>query len=65
MIGLTVQGMTSISSIKVTDPQGTILGGTGSYDPQTRSFKMEKGLPFMVLNCTNRGHLSLRQETYS
>jgi hypothetical protein len=55
MIGLTVQGMTSISSIKVTDPQGTILGGTGSYDPQTRSFKMEKGLPFMVLNCTNRG----------
>lgn len=55
MIALTVQGMTSISSIKVTDPQGTILGGTGSYDPQTRSFKMEKGLPFMVLNCTNRG----------
>ena len=55
MIGLTVQGMTSISSIKVTDPQGTILGGTGSYDHQTRSFKMEKGLPFMVLNCTNRG----------
>ena len=55
MIGLTVQGMTSISSIKVTDPQGTILGGTGSYDPQTRSFMMEKGLPFMVLNCTNRG----------
>lgn len=55
MIGLTVQGMTSISSIKVTDPQGTILGGTGSYDPQARSFKMEKGLPSMVLNCTNRG----------
>lgn len=54
LLEITVNGSVSLSSIKVENPEGNIAG-LGQYDYSTGAYTISEGLPFVVLNCTNKG----------
>lgn len=55
LLEVTVKGTAAISSIKVQNPTGEKIAGYGSYDTGAKEYVMSEGLPFVVLNCTNKG----------
>ena len=54
LLEVTLKGSADISSIKVENPDGNIAG-YGVYDYASMSYSLAEGLPFVVLNCTNKG----------
>ena len=62
LLEITVKGSESLSSIKVENPEGNIAG-LGQYDYATGVYTLSEGLPFVVLNCTNKGNFVALDQT--
>ena len=54
LLEVTVKGSASLSSIKVENPAGNIAG-YGTFDTSSNTYTVSEGLPYVVLNCTNKG----------
>lgn len=63
LLEITVTGSASVASVKVENPGGGMLAGLGSYDTATREYTAKQGVPFVVLNCTNKGNFVALSET--
>lgn len=56
LMDLCLKGDALIESVKISSPDGVLLGGTADYMQETGCFSASKGLPFAVLNCTDYGN---------
>ncbi len=50
-----LKGTAKISSVKVDSPTGRALAGLSTYLTSKNEYVVKKGMPFAVLNCTNKG----------
>ena len=56
LLEITLKGTASVASVYVQDPSGSLLGGSGAYDPSNGTFTMVKGVDFVSLNTTSKGN---------
>ena len=50
-----MKGTAKISSVKVDSPTGRALAGHSAYTSSKNEYSVKRGMPFAVLNCTNKG----------
>lgn len=56
LLEITLKGTASVASVYVQDPSGSLLGGSGAYDPSNGTFTIVKGVDFVSLNTTSKGN---------
>ena len=54
LLEINVKGSANLTSIKIENPEANIAG-VGQFDYALGAYTISEGLPFVVLNCTNKG----------
>ena len=55
MVLVKLRGTDKISSIKIENLSGDAISGISDFNAKDGSFKVQKGMDFVALNCTNKG----------
>lgn len=56
LLEVTLKGDARVASVKVVNPAGGYMAGSGNYLASKQEFSIINGVPYVVLNCTENGN---------